>query len=173
MSVIDQFRSAEQRVAERLRELKPLVEEYEELEQVARRLGLNVDEDATETDKERPPSPGAIQGRRRGSKTRARSAASVREENRGADARRSAAATPARGARLSRRSGDGGRPGSNRRSRRQRDVLRLVKRRPGITVKQIAKELGVDPTGLYRAVHRLEEDGAISKRGAALRPAGR
>ena len=37
MSVLDQFRTAEEQVAKRLRELKPLVAEYHELEQVAQR----------------------------------------------------------------------------------------------------------------------------------------
>jgi hypothetical protein len=35
-------------------------------------------------------------------------------------------------------------------------------------VAQIAKELGVDATGLYRPVHKLEQRAAISKQGAAL-----
>jgi predicted transcriptional regulator len=50
--------------------------------------------------------------------------------------------------------------------------LRLVKR-PGITVREIATELGVDRTGLYRSVHKLEQEGAVSKRGAALQPTSR
>ena len=41
MSVLDQFRDAEQRVAERLKELAPAVAEYRELEVVARRLGID------------------------------------------------------------------------------------------------------------------------------------
>lgn len=45
--------------------------------------------------------------------------------------------------------------------------MRLVNSRPGITVPEIANELGVDPTGLYRPVHKLEQEGAISKRGRA------
>ena len=63
-----------------------------------------------------------------------------------------------------------GRTGSSAHSRRQQDVLRLVKQRPGITVSEVAKELGVDATGLYRPVHKLEQDGAIIKRGVALQP---
>jgi DNA-binding MarR family transcriptional regulator len=63
------------------------------------------------------------------------------------------------------------RAGSSRSSRRQQDVLRLVKQRPGISVSEIAKELGVDATGLYRPVHKLEQDGAIIKRGVTLQPA--
>jgi hypothetical protein len=174
VSVLDQFQSAEQRVAERLHELKPLVEEYHQLEQVAKRLGLNVNEDPTVGDKQRPASRGSTQGRGRDDKTKAGSATPRREHSDGATpAKRSAARMAGRRARASRRSRDGGRPGSNRTSRRQEDVLRLVNERPGITVRQIAKELGVDSTGLYRPVHKLEEDGAISKQGAALRPAGR
>jgi predicted transcriptional regulator len=48
--------------------------------------------------------------------------------------------------------------------------VRLVKQRPGITVSKIAKELGVDATGLYRPVHKLEQDGAVIKRGVTLQP---
>jgi hypothetical protein len=174
MSVLDQFRSAEQRVAERLRELKPLVEEYRELEQVAQRLGLDIDEDSTAPARQRPASPRRSHERRRSANAKPRSGTSTREERGGAAAaKRPAATTPVGGAPASRRSGDGGRPGSNRASRRREDVLRLVNERPGITVSQIANVLGVDPTGLYRPVRKLEQDGAISKRGAALQPAGR
>ena len=79
-------------------------------------------------------------------------------------------ATQARRARSTRGSAGNSRAGSSRTSRRQQDVLRLVKQRPGITVSEIAKELGVDATGLYRPVHKLEQDGAIIKRGVTLQP---
>jgi DNA-binding MarR family transcriptional regulator len=79
-------------------------------------------------------------------------------------------ATRARGARSPRGSAGNSRAGSSRTSRRQQDVLRLVEQRPGITVSEIAKELGVDATGLYRPVHKLEQDGAIIKRGVTLQP---
>ena len=46
----------------------------------------------------------------------------------------------------------------------------MVKARPGITVREIGTELGVDPTSLYRIVHRLEQDGALQKRGRELLP---
>jgi DNA-binding MarR family transcriptional regulator len=54
--------------------------------------------------------------------------------------------------------------------RREQDVLRLVNQRPGITVSQITKELGVDATGLYRPVHKLEPAGAIIKRAWRFSP---
>jgi DNA-binding MarR family transcriptional regulator len=46
----------------------------------------------------------------------------------------------------------------------------MVKERPGITVREVGSELGVDPTSLYRIVHRLEQDGALQKRGRELLP---
>jgi hypothetical protein len=172
-SVLDQFRTAEQRVAERLRELEPLVEEYQELEQVAQRLSLDRSEHAPGRDKQRPASPARIQGRRRRSKTKAGSARSTREAgSKSGRAKAPAAATPARAVRRSRSVGDKGRPGVDGRSRQQ-DVLRLVNQHPGITVREIASERGVEATGLYRPVHKLEQQGAISKRGAALQPTGR
>jgi transposase-like protein len=53
---------------------------------------------------------------------------------------------------------------------RQQDVVRLVSERPGITVAELAQELGVDATGLYGVVRRLQAKGQISKEGTALRP---
>jgi Winged helix-turn-helix DNA-binding len=55
---------------------------------------------------------------------------------------------------------------------RREQVLKLVTERPGITVPEIGKALKVDPTGLYRYAKQLEADGAITKSGTALHPAG-
>jgi hypothetical protein len=55
---------------------------------------------------------------------------------------------------------------------RREQVLKLVTERPGITVPEIGKALKVDPTGLYRYAKQLEADGAITKNGTALHPAG-
>jgi DNA-binding Lrp family transcriptional regulator len=49
-------------------------------------------------------------------------------------------------------------------------VLRLVAERPGITVREIGAQLGVDATGLYRVVNRLTVDGRIRKDGTGLHP---
>ena len=173
MSVLDQFRTAEEQVAKRLRELKPLVAEYHELEQVAQRLGLSVSgDDATVSSEPQPASRKTTRRRRRASATKARSAPSAREgSGNGATAQTSVAATQTRRVRSPRNSASKGRAGSKRTSRREQDVLRLVNERPGITVSEIAKQLGVDATGLYRPVHKLEQRGAISKQGPALQPA--
>jgi DNA-binding Lrp family transcriptional regulator len=112
-------------------------------------------------------SPPPTRRRRRTVKAAARSGASKRNGSAdGGTAKRSVVATQERPARSPRTE----RAGSSRTSRRQQDVLRLVKQPPGITVSEIAKELGVDATGLYRPVQELEQDRAIIKRGVTLRP---
>ncbi|HWI22369.1 MAG TPA: winged helix-turn-helix transcriptional regulator [Baekduia sp.] len=53
---------------------------------------------------------------------------------------------------------------------RRQDILRLVAERPGRTINEIGKQLGVDPTGLYRSVRALIAEGQITKRGPNLYP---
>jgi MarR family len=171
VSVLDQFRTAEEQVAKRLRELKPLVAEYQELEHVAQRLGLSVSDDVPAAGTRPPASTKPARRRRRTAKTATRSAAPKRDGSAdGGNTKASVAATQARRARSPQSAAGNSGVGSNRSSRRQQDVLRLVKQRPGITVREIAKELGVDATGLYRPLHKLEQDGAIVKRGVTLQP---
>ena len=117
-SVLDEVRGIEDRVAARLRELAPLVAEFEELRAVAERLGMEVE---------------------------------------GAPARRGGPA------------GDGGTRAVG--ARRREEVVALVAERPGLTVAQLAAELSVDRTALYRVIRRLEADGRVVKRGATVHPA--
>lgn len=130
MSVIDELKGLEDRVAQRMTELRPLVDEYRELEQVAQRLGVSA------------PAPADTPAPRRRTRRRARSSA------------------PAAASDGTRTRGNG----------RRDQLLAAVKARPGITVREVGAELGVDPTSLYRIVHRLEQDGALQKRGRELRP---
>lgn len=130
MSVIDELKGLEDRVAQRMAELRPLVDEYRELEQVAQRLGVSPSVAA-----DTPPRP---------RRTRRRARASART--------------------------NAGGNGSGRGNGRRDQLLEMVKARPGITVREVGSELGVDPTSLYRIVHRLEQDGALQKRGRELLP---
>ena len=130
MSVIDELKGLEDRVAQRMTELRPLVDEYRELEQVAQRLGVSA------------PAPADTPAPRRRTRRRARSSAPATAS----DATRA------------------------RTNGRRDQLLAAVKARPGITVREVGAELGVDPTSLYRIVHRLEQDGALQKRGRELRP---
>jgi transcriptional regulator with GAF, ATPase, and Fis domain len=143
VSVLDQFRDAEQRVAQRLKELEPSVAEYRELQEVAKRLGIDAADSTPRAAAQRP-------RRRRARRQETSSAASA------------ASAKPTR-----RGSGRGATPGQ-----RQQQLLELIRTRPGITVRDAATELGVDPTGLYRVVRRLEERGDVRKKGRQLEPAG-
>ena len=146
MSVLDQFREAEQRVAQRLKELEPAVAEYRELEEVAKRLGIDAASPTT--------APTASEGSPR-RRTRRKPTSTSRAA--------SAATKPSTG-RGSRRGAPSG--------QRQQQLLELVRSRPGITVREAGTELGVDPTGLYRVVSRLEQSGDVRKNGRKLEPAG-
>jgi hypothetical protein len=146
VSVLDQFRDVEQRVAQRLKELEPMVAEYRELETIAQRLGID---GRVTANAEAGTAPA---GRRR----RAQRAPGK------ARASRAATSSAARPRPRARRRGSG---------KREQDVLELIRARPGITVREAGKALGVDPTGLYRVVHRLEERGEVRKNGRALEPA--
>jgi len=142
VSVIDELKGLEDRVAQRMTELRPLVDEYRELEQVAQRLGVTAPAATAPAATAPAAAPADTPAPRRRTRRRARS---------------SAATTASAGTR-------------GRKNGRRDQLLAAVKARPGITVREAGAELGVDPTSLYRIVHRLEKDGALRKRGRELRP---
>jgi CRP-like cAMP-binding protein len=151
VSVLDDLRAAEQRVAERLKELAPAVAEYRELEAVAKRLGINTGEVSGPASRPRLGS-----NARGSSRTRAGGSRSAAKAARTPS--RSKAAPSAR-----RRPPVGG---------REAQLLALVRARPGLTVREAGEEFGVDPTSLYRVVHRLEQSGALRKNGRKLEVVG-
>jgi hypothetical protein len=155
VSVIDEIKGLEDRVAQRLKELRPLVDEYRELEQVAQRLGVSPA--AADT-----PSPRRGTGRRSRSTGKAPTSSGVTRPA-GGSRRASSGAPPSAGARSAGAA-------STRTNGRRDQLLEMVRARPGITVREVGSELGVDPTSLYRIVHRLEQDGALEKRGRGLLP---
>jgi hypothetical protein len=198
MSVLDQLRSLEQQVLERLRELRPLVAEYRDLEKVAERLGLKREDDepsgagvsaAPQAPKREPATkPRAKRAARRPKQAAARkprpaaatkpkpkpkSAASKPKPKTPAESSTSAVASaakpvPAHGRRAN------AKPSARKRSaaapgQRERDVLRLVGERPGVSVRELASALGVDATGLYGVVRRLQGRGQLTKDGTQLR----
>jgi hypothetical protein len=148
VSVLEQFRDAEQRVAKRLKELEPMVAEYRELETLAQRLGI----DGRTSTKAGSGGAPARAGRR---------ASRAPAKPPGGGGKTTAATKRAR-------------PRARRGAAGERDqqVLDLVRQRPGITVAEAGQTLGVDPTGLYRVVHRLEQRGELRKSGRSLEPIG-
>jgi hypothetical protein len=141
VSVLEDLRGIEERVVARLKELRPLVDEYAELEQVAARFGFQV---PTSTTTRR--AIGARGGRKPvKSAPRKRSAGSAKSDGR-------------------RRPGGTQATGEERRAR----VLELIEQRPGITVREISADIGVDPPPIYRVVRKLQAEGLVKKDGRAL-----
>jgi len=125
MSVVDDVR---RQIAERLKELKPLVDEYHQLEAMVKKF---VDRDGT------PSTSRRSRGRRR--------------PTRSTNGRRH------------------GRPrGSGSRSAQ---ALALVQAKPGITIPEMAKEMGITPNYLYRVLPELAKDGKVKKAGKGWEPA--
>jgi hypothetical protein len=123
--VVDDIR---QQLTQRLKDLKPLVDEYRQLEAMVRRL---------------PEGDGD---------------------------RSSSARSPAR--RRSTRSTNGRRRGRPRGSgNRSAQALALVEAKPGITIPEMAKEMGITPNYLYRVLPELAKDGKVKKAGKGWDPA--
>jgi MarR family len=162
VTVLDQFRQAERALAQRMRELRRLADEYRELEQIAQQRGLRIDDGQTTQVQTEPGT-----SRRRRSRARSQAASSpataTKDATLSARPARQRRATPT--ARSAKRQ-----PGNGRGGNRREDVLRLVARRPGITVAEIGSELKIDPTGLYRPVRQLQQQGAITKVVTKLTP---
>ena len=129
-------------IADRLQELRPLVDEYHRLEAAQAALAGVPASSA-------PAAPAAA---RRG---RARGAAGTK-------------AAPTRRA----RSGGGRRRASGGGQTRAGQALELVKGQPGITIPELAAKMGIKQNYLYRVLPGLEKDGHIKKDGRGWVPAG-
>jgi hypothetical protein len=121
----------------RLKELRPLVDEYHRLEAAAAALdGVSASGG----------SDGAGAPARRG---------------RGAGARRGGA-------------GAGGGTGRRGRPRgsgtRSKQALELVRARPGISIPEMAEEMGIQQNYLYRVLPGLQKDGLVRKEGRGWHP---
>jgi hypothetical protein len=81
--------------------------------------------------------------------------------------------TPTRRTRRTRRSGS---TGTGRRGRprgsgtRSKQALELVRARPGITIPEIAQEIGIQQNYLYRVLPALQKDGLVRKEGRGWHP---
>lgn len=170
MSVIDDLRSAQQQALTRLNELKPLVDEYEELRREVKRLGLT---DAALTNgggASKRAKTGAAPARRPAARRTARRSTTAASGGGVTETRRQVSkptTTAAPSARTSKPQRSRSRSGS---STRVDDIARLVAQQPGVTVAEIGRSLGVDPTSLYRPVRRLISEGRLRKDGPALQP---
>jgi hypothetical protein len=142
MSLVDEARAVRERIAARLRELEPLVLEYQELQQLAAEMGLGESDSSSRA---------------------AESGSEPAHPSRPAPSRRRAAK---RGPETGRS------PQRNDETRLAQRVLDAVRAEPGKTVAEYAAILGVAPTALYRPVRRLANEGALVNRARQLFPDG-
>jgi len=91
---------------------------------------------------------------------------------------RSSAATsaPARTATRTRTRGEAGAPPGRPRGRRggntrSNQALELVRKKPGITIPQLAASMKIEPNYLYRVMPRLVSDGQVRREGQGWHPA--
>ncbi len=143
-----------QQIADRLKELEPLVDEHNRLEAAASALaemGASAPAGATgAAPRRRGP------GRPRGSVQRASTAAP--------------AATPVKAARKKpgrRKRGVGPRKGGGTRAAQ---ALSAVQGQPGVTIPELAAKTRIQTTYLYRVLPGLEQEGTVEKKGRGWFP---
>jgi hypothetical protein len=61
--------------------------------------------------------------------------------------------------------------GRRRGGTRANQALELVGKRPGITIPEIAKEMGIEPNYLYRVLPKLASAGQVKRSGQGWHPA--
>ena len=148
-----------QEIAERLKELKPAVDEYSRLEAAAAALqgvGGSATTTAAATATAAPRRRGP--GRPRGSVNRKAAAATPAAPK----AARKKAGRPA-GRRAGRRKGSG---------TRAAEALSFVQGQPGITIPELAAKMGIKQNYLYRVLPGLEQENKVQKQGRGWHPKG-
>jgi hypothetical protein len=142
-------------ITERLKELKPFVDEFHRLESAAAALaglgGSASAAGATATPRHRGP------GRPRGSVNRTKATKVT--------------------AKPKRKAGRPGRPTGKRRAGRRKgsgtraaEALAFVKGQPGITIPELAAKMGIKQNYLYRVLPGLQQEGKVSKQGRGWYP---
>lgn len=143
---------AKQNILTRLSELEPLRREYDELEKAAGQLGLEYQADAHAN------------------------GASVLTTAARQPSRAGASSKAARSKRARGRTGRGSSRKIAPAGQRRQQMLDAITATPGITVKQVADQLGLpDATSLYRVQRQLVDEGVIRKEGSGMHigaPAG-
>ena len=141
-------------ITDRLKELKPLVDEYNRLEAAASALagvgGSSAPSAAPKASRRRGP------GRPRGSVNRTATRAKATAPK---AARK--AARPAKKGRAGRRKGSG---------TRAAEALAFVQGQPGITIPELAAKMGIKQNYLYRVLPGLEQEGKVQKKGRGWHP---
>ena len=147
-------------ITDRLKELKPLVDEFNRLEAAASALAGVGGSAAASTGSAAPRRRGP--GRPRGSATRTTKAARKPKKAPAKAAATRKAARPAK-RRAGRRKGSG---------TRAAEALGFVKGQPGITIPELAAKMGIKQNYLYRVLPGLEQEKKVQKQGRGWHPRG-
>jgi hypothetical protein len=156
--VTDFLDEKRQEITDRLKELKPLVDEYNRLEAAASALagvgGSPSPSSSTVATRRRGP------GRPKGSGTRKKAATATATV-----AAPKAARKPGRPAkrRAGRRKGSG---------TRAAEARSFVQGQPGITIPELAAKMGIKQNYLYRVLPGLEQENRVEKKGRGWYPKG-
>jgi len=127
-------------IGSRLKELKPLVDEYTRLQAAAAAL------DGVPANTSAPSTPRRAAGRAGGSRKRS----SAKAKSSGGTGKRR------------------GRPKGS--GTRGNEALQLVKANPGITIPELAEKMGIKQNYLYRVLPGLARDGLVAKDGRGWHP---
>jgi hypothetical protein len=160
-----------QEITKRLKELKPVVDEFNRLEAAALALAGAVGSAASEATS----AAAAAVTRRRGP---GRPRGSVNRASKAAPAS-APASTPAKKARRKKPGRTAGRPPGRPKGRvgrrkgsgtRAAQALSFVQGQPGITITELAAKMGIQANYLYRVLPGLEQDGKLEKKGRGYHP---
>jgi hypothetical protein len=161
-------------ITNRLKELKPVVDEFNRLEAAVEALAGVIGSAASEASavavatvtRRRGP------GRTRGSSTRKKAAKATAAAAPGAAAPEAAAPTVERkgpgrpkgsGKKVERPKGKAGRPKGG--GKRATEAVSLVRAQPGITIPELAVKMGIKQNYLYKVLPGLEKEGKLEKKG--------
>ena len=152
MAVADFLQEKRKEIDDRLRELAPLVAEYELLEKAVSALGGTpaASPNGTPSATPRTPTRSRKPGRPRGSKSAVKATARSGSKARTAGKRAGG-----------RRKGSGKRP---------TEALAIIQEQPGVTIPEIASKMGIKQNYLYRILPGLEGEGKVNKLGRGWHP---
>ena len=160
--VTDFLDEKRQEITNRLKELKPLVDEYNRLETAASALASLAGSSSSSSTTATAAAPARRRGpgRPRGSSTRKKAAKKT-----------AAVAAP-------KAAGKAGRPAKRRAGRRKGSGTRAAEARsfvqgqPGITIPELAAKMGIKQNYLYRVLPGLEQENKVEKKGRGWYPKG-
>jgi hypothetical protein len=167
-------------ITDRVKELKPVVDEFNRLEAAAVALAGVIGSAASEAGSV---AVAAVTRRRKKGPGRPRRSSTRKKAAKAAAASTPAAGTPAEVERKKpgRPKGSGkkvGRPKARRGGRpkgggkRATQALSLVRGQPGITIPELARKMGIKENYLYRVLPGLEQEGKLEKKGRGWYPKG-